>query len=552
MSRPYDYDDGSGRGGARPQPDEVPGGNALVSFLRWTWRQLISMRVALMLLLLLALAAIPGSLVPQRSADPNGVLQFEQDHPTLYPILNAFPIEAFDVYSSVWFSAIYLLLFVSLIGCIVPRIRHHWQAWRSEPPKTPARLQRMAGFVEVRITNPEASEAEKLAYAERAVQEGASLLKRRRYRVVQQTAVRRGVTEISVSAERGYARETGNLLFHIAMVGVLISVAIGGAVSFNGQKVLVEGEAMVNSLIDYDSIDRGTAFDPASLEPFGVRLDSLEVDYMTPDEGNIDAIGLPVDFRANMTLLSPEGKEQGQRLIRVNHPLRVYDAPIYLIQNGYAPKVTIRNAEGDVVFSEATPFIPQDMNMVSLGILKVPHGLGDQQAGFRGFFYPTKADLESGAYTSNFPDLENPLLTLDMFVGDLGINEGIPTSVYELDTSEMEQLTGRAIGEPSLEIRVGETVDLPNGLGTITLESVPRYASFDIMRNPAQAWILVTALVALGSLVLSLFIPRRRMWIKAIPTEEGVVMQYAALARGDDPALEHAVGELRDAHRERL
>lgn len=50
---------------------------------RFLWRQLTSMRTAIVLLLLLALAAIPGSLVPQRSSDPNGVIQVRSDNPEL-------------------------------------------------------------------------------------------------------------------------------------------------------------------------------------------------------------------------------------------------------------------------------------------------------------------------------------------------------------------------------------------------------------------------------------------------------------------------------------
>src|SRR5690606_9942770 len=157
--RPNDYDDGNS---ARREAAGSGGRDSAVTspalgvkgYLRWFWRQLTSMRVALILLLLLAVATIPGSLVPQRSADPNGVLQYQQDHPDLFKVLDAFPINAFDVYSSPWFSAIYLLLFISLIGCVLPRIAHHWRALRSAPPRTPARLQRMVGYAEQKITNP--------------------------------------------------------------------------------------------------------------------------------------------------------------------------------------------------------------------------------------------------------------------------------------------------------------------------------------------------------------------------------------------------------------
>ncbi|UOQ56625.1 cytochrome c biogenesis protein ResB [Leucobacter allii] len=553
MSRPSDYDDGTGAGGApRIEAPEI----GVKGWLRWFWRQLTSMRVALILLLMLAVAAIPGSLLPQRSADPNGVVQYEQDHPKLFPILDAFPIQAFDVYGSVWFSAIYLLLFISLIGCVLPRIVHHWKAWRGRPPKTPARLQRMAGFTEVRVSNTEASDAEREGFAVRAVEEAAAVLRRLRYRVETQRLTRRGVTEVSVSAERGYLRETGNLIFHISLLGVLVSVGIGGVFTFNGQKVLVEGETMVNQLIDYDTVNSGRSFDTSSLEPYSLRLNSLDVSYMTPDDGNVSAIGHVKDYVANMTLIEDGG--ESEHIIRVNHPLRIHGSPAYLIANGYAPQITIRNADDEVVYSEAMPFIPQDnLNMTSLGVVKVPYGITDGagdpvQIGLRGFFYPTKVELESGAYTSNYPDLTNPLLTLDVFEGDLGIDGGVPQSVYSLDTSDMEQLTGRAVDAESLELAIGDTVDLPNGLGTITLDAVPRYASFDVMQNPAQIWILVFALAALGGLIWSLFVPRRRMWVKAVPTADGVVLQYAALARGDDPALERAVEELRERHRERL
>ncbi|QIK63728.1 cytochrome c biogenesis protein ResB [Leucobacter viscericola] len=551
MSRPSDYDDGSGAAARVESPDI-----GFRGWLRWFWRQLTSMRVALILLLLLAVAAIPGSLVPQRSADPNGVLQYQQEHPKLFPILDAFPIQAFDVYGSVWFSAIYLLLFISLIGCVIPRITHHWRAWRGQPPKTPARLQRMAGYSEVRVSNPDASDEEREAFAEQAIAEAAAILKKQRYRVRVEQTSRRGVAEVSVSAERGYLRETGNLIFHSALVGVLISVGIGGLFTFNGQKVVVEGETMLNQLIDYDTVNSGRAFDTSSLEPFGLRLDSLDVTYVTPDDGNVNAIGQVRDYTANVKLIETDGTESKQT-IRVNHPLRVHGSPIYLIANGYAPTITVKDAKGKVLYHESVPFIPQDMNLTSLGVIKVPYGLTDSkgketQLGLRGFFYPTKVDLESGAFTSNYPDLENPVLTLDVFMGDLGLDDGVPQSVYALDTTKMEQIAGRNLDTKSLQLTPGKTVDLPNGLGTVTLDAVPRYASFDVMRNPAQEWVLVFALLSLGGLMWSLFVPRRRMWVKALPDEDGVLLQYAALARGDDPALERAVTDLRDRHRERL
>ena len=63
---------------------------------RWGWRQLTSMRTALILLMLLALAAIPGSLVPQRTQNPFRVQEFFAAHRQLALVLDK--LRLFDVF----------------------------------------------------------------------------------------------------------------------------------------------------------------------------------------------------------------------------------------------------------------------------------------------------------------------------------------------------------------------------------------------------------------------------------------------------------------------
>jgi len=183
------------------------------------------MKTALILLLLLAAAAVPGSIYPQRSADPNGVAQFFDNNPELAPVLDFFQL--FDVYGSIWFSAIYILLFTSLVGCVLPRTKVHYDALRQEPVKTPTTLSRMPAYQ--KSITPKGVDP---------VQVGIKMLKDRGYRVI-----KRGN---SISAEKGYMRETGNLVFHLSLVGVLIAVGVGGGYSFSGQRVLAEGDTFVN------------------------------------------------------------------------------------------------------------------------------------------------------------------------------------------------------------------------------------------------------------------------------------------------------------------
>ena len=540
MSRPSDHID------SRPAP-KSDGVNqpklGFVGTLRWFWRQLTSMRTALFLLLLLAIAAVPGSLVPQRSADPNGVTQFFADNPDLAPILDS--VQGFDVYSSAWFSSIYLLLFVSLIGCVIPRTKHHLQALRAQPPKTPVRLGRLAGYTT--RTAPAGVDAAT------AVASARTLLKSGRYRV----ALFDGGKEFSVSAERGYMRETGNLVFHSALVGLLVVVGFGSGFGFSGQRVLVEGQTFVNTLLAYDSFNPGRFFDDAELDPYTLTLDDFTVDY---EMANLEAYGQPVDFSAGVTT-TERGGDPEQGAVKVNDPLRTGGTSVYLLGNGYAPTITVADPDGNVVFTDSVPFLPQDANLTSLGVVKVPDGLAEQ-VGLVGFFYPTQDVSDTGSYFSSFPDLQYPMLTLNVYSGDVGLDDGVPTSVYSLNTDEMEPLATRTSDIKPLELVPGQTQELPNGLGTVTFEdaspgaaegdfsgSVPRFASFDIHHDPTQAWVLLFAVLVLGGLLTSLFVPRRRLWVKAVDQADGSVrLEYAGLARGEDPALEAAVTSLADRH----
>ena len=105
----------------KPQQKQLAPALGPLAMLRWAWTQLTTMRTAMVLLMLLAVAAVPGSLFPQRNQDPEGVAQYIAEHKVAGPMLDK--LQLFDVFTSVWFSAIYLLLFVSLIGCVIPRAR---------------------------------------------------------------------------------------------------------------------------------------------------------------------------------------------------------------------------------------------------------------------------------------------------------------------------------------------------------------------------------------------------------------------------------------------
>lgn len=517
---------------------------SLGGYLRFFWRQLTSMRTALFLLLLLAIASVPGSLIPQRSSDPNGVVKYFDTDPELAPILDS--LQLFDVFTSVWFSSIYLLLFVSLIGCVLPRTAHHLRALHSPPPRTPSRLERLDGFTSLTVADIDAA---------LAIESARSVLHKSGYRVRLFNK-----PHLSVSAERGYLRETGNLVFHTALIGVLLSVGIGGGFTYTGQRVIVEGQPFVNVLSDYSSFKPGRFFDESMLPPFRMVLDEFTVEY---EQENFNAYGFPIDYEADVSISIP-GEPISQGTVKVNQPLPLLGSDIFLLGNGYAPRITVTDGEGNIAFSDIVPFLPQDANLTSMGFIKAPDAL-PEQIGMIGFFYPTAAELPSGAMTSVFPDLGNPLLTLNVYTGDLGVDDGIPRSVYALDTDGMLQVAGGTSGTDAIRLRPGESAALPDGLGTVTFEdasshpeaaeyagSVLRFATFDITHDPSRGWVLGFTLLAVGGLMTALLVPRRRIWVKAIEVPGGVRLEYAGLSRGHDPRLALTISDLARRHFQQL
>ncbi|GAA4698153.1 cytochrome c biogenesis protein [Promicromonospora umidemergens] len=542
----------SGEGQPTPNRPAMPA-LGLVGTLRWMWRQLTSMRVALMLLMLLAVASVPGSVLPQRNQDAAGVIEYLADHPTAGEWLDKAGF--FDVYTSVWFSAIYILLFVSLVGCILPRSMAHYRALRGRPPRVPFRFDRFPA--KASATTDVSPEEAADAVAARLRGKISWLPMFRVDRGEEPGRGARGASSPSelasagperpsgrpasatVSAERGYLRESGNLVFHLALVGLLVSVATGQLLHYRGQAIVTEGRGFANAVVDYDTFEKGAWFRPESLVPFSMTLDRFVSEFAS----DTVAFAQARDFTAYVTVTEPSG-EQRPETVKVNHPLVVDGAKIYLQGNGFAPDITVRDAEGEVAFSGRVTFVPQDTMYTSRGVVKVPDvSPGLDQIGLVGYFLPTAEVEPDGSARSVFPQPVDPLLVLEVYTGDLGLDEGTPQNVYELDTASLDPAVEDSGERVKVLARPGETVELPDGLGTLTLgEELPRYVALDLRHDPSLGFVLVFSLLALGGLTVSLFTPRRRVWARAYVGQDGAtVVEVAGLARGDDAGLQAEV-----------
>jgi cytochrome c biogenesis protein len=493
---------------APQQPPRV--GTSVVATLRWAWRSLTAMRTALILLLLLALAAIPGSVLPQRGTNPLGVSQYLRDHPSLGPWLSRFGF--FDVYGAPWFAAIYLALFVSLAGCVIPRLFRQLRTLRARPPRTPRFVSRLP------ISNTWTTDVP----AEKVVAAAWSHLRSRRFRADKHEETVGG----SVSAEKGYLYETGNLLFHISLLVLLVAVALGGLYGYKGTVLVKVGDGFSNTLTSYDSFTPARLTSPAQLAPFSFTLKKFEASYIETGANR----GTPSSFHALVSYSSKPGAQAKDYDLKVNHPLQVDGAKVYLVGHGYAPHFVVRDGTGDVVFDAAVPFLPQDSMFSSEGVVKVPDAK-PQQLGFQGFFLPTGIFDPQRGPVSIFPAAKDPLVVLLAYKGNLGLGSGVPQSVYTLDEAHLTKLEPKALRE-------GQTMTLPDGLGSLTFTGYEEWATFQVTHDPGRGLALLCAIAVMAGLLLSLTVRRRRIWLRAVPGEDGrTLVEFGGLSRSDSDAF---------------
>lgn len=471
--------------------------------VRNTWRGLTSMRTALILLFLLAVAALPGALLPQRSVNERDVNGYLSEHGWWGSLLDG--LQMFDVYSSVWFSAIYLLLMVSIIGCLVPRTSDYIRSMRSKPVLTPRNLRRMPHHERAETSD----DVDAVMAAARKRLRGWRLAEREEAGGVR-----------SISAERGYLRETGNLLFHFGILGVIISFAAGALYSYEGQVVvLADGTEFCNAgIYNYDSFEPGLQVDGTQLNPFCVRVNNFNAEYRN---------GQPVAYEADIDYQSGDNLQADRwqpHHLEVNEPLRTAGDRLYLLNHGYAPTFTVTFPDGQSR-TQTIQWRPVDQNTyLSEGAtkfeepgIKDPAERRDRQLAVTGLFAPTPS-MHGDILSSAGPQLNDPAVAVDIMRGDLGVDSGRGQSIFEIDQSMVDAGRLERVARENLE--VGQSLTLNDGT-KVRFDGVERFVALQVSHDPLQNWVLGSAIVMFVGLGASLFIKRRRLWVRATPAGAG-------------------------------
>lgn len=518
-------------------------------YARKAWNWLTSMRTALALLFLLAIAAIPGALLPQRSLNESNVIEYIENNGKLAEFYDK--IQLFDVFSSTWFTAIYVLLLISLVGCILPRSWEHYKAMRAPVVRAPRNLERLAhngeGLVEKR--------------EEEVEKDARKLLKG--WKITEYSAEEDRAGVRSIAAEKGYTRELFNLIFHLGIVGMIVTAGLGRLFYYEGHVIVVtDGEQnQQNSVFcntataNYDSFRAGANFDGTGLTTFCFEAHDFSADYLANGQAEM--------FRSNISYAvgddiqnDPETWEDYE--LRVNHPLRIEGDRVYLQGHGFAPTFTVTWPNGETR-TQTVQWRPDDPTFfLSSGVVRFDPPAGmypdlyerrQNQLAIQGLFAPT-AEWEGDnneLLTSSYSAMRDPAVAIDIYRGDNGLDTGIGQSLFSLDSSLMHSGVLQKIERVNLQI--GDTVTLDDGT-TVSFDGASEFANYQISRDPTQNWVLVTTVISLVSLVGSLMIRRRRIWVRFYPQENGTTrVETGGLARTDRAGWG---GEYEKFHRELL
>ncbi|OBG92302.1 cytochrome C biogenesis protein ResB [Mycobacterium sp. E3251] len=498
----------------------------LLAWARNTWRALTSMGTALVLLFLLALGAIPGALLPQRSLNAGKVDDYLKAHPVIGPWLDR--LQAFNVFSSFWFTAIYVLLFVSLVGCLTPRMIEHVRSLRATPVAAPRNLARLPKHASAEI-EADADELNALA------NEITGRLRGWR------AAIRHEGEAVEVSAEKGYLREFGNIAFHFSLLGLLVAVAVGKLFGYEGNVIVIadSGPGFCSaSPAAFDSFRAGNTVDGTSLNPICIRVNDFQAHYLP--SGQATSFAADIDYQAGHDLAANSWRHY---LLEVNHPLRVGGDRVYLQGHGYAPTFTVTFPNGQTRTSTVQWRPDNPQTLLSSGVVRIDPPAGSypnaadrrqHEIAIQGLLAPTE-QLDGALLSSRFPALNAPAVAVDIYRGDTGLDTGRPQSLFTLDPRLIQQ--GRLTREKRVNLRAGQEVRIDQGpaAGTVVrFDGAVPFVNLQVSHDPGQAWVLVFAITMMAGLVVSLLVRRRRVWVRLTPGAGTVNVELGGLARTDN------------------
>jgi cytochrome c biogenesis protein len=438
-------------------------------FARRFWLQYTRMRTAIFMLIGVAAIVAVGSFVPQQgTSDPVKVQQFLSDHANLNGLFTDLGLPLTGVFVSPLFYVLLGSLYIALAACVIRRGRALVTRTLRRYPRTPQ-----------------------------------------------------------------YWGEWGSWLFHSSLFMLLMAVLLGKATGFQGIVTVAEGHAFTETRAGYDQLQEGLLFN-GQHEGFTVRLNRFTASYAANGEAS--------DYVSDVTVLDHK-RAVLRKDIRVNDYLGYDGIAVYQQDYGWAPRIVVRNPQGAVVYDGLDELFGGDKSQQT-GVLKVPDfgytipgGTVPVQIGARIALYPDarvlpQLDANGGidpALTAFGPggvEKRNPVLEVQLFVGDLGLNAGQPQDVNQLDVDRMQPYFADA---RTLSLPLGQalTLPLPGGGGknvdfTVTFASLKQYSLFLVKQDGGVGFVYASFVLILTGLLVKLYarpLLERRRRVNAGPLQ---------------------------------
>lgn len=389
---------------------------------------LADLRLAIVLLLAIALFSITGTIIEQGETLAFYQANYPED-PALFGFLSwkVILITGLDhVYRTWWFLALLILFGSSLTACTFTRqfpalgAARQWKYYNQ-----PRQFQKLALGADL----PGVS-TEPLAEA----------LQRKNYRVFKEGDALYG--------RKGIVGRIGPIIVHASMLLILLGAIWGAMTGFFAQEMVPSGETFQVRNI----FDAGPWAGAQIPKDWSVRVNRFWIDY-TP-EGAID------QFYSDLSVLDQNGTEIDRKTIHVNEPLRHQGVTLYQADWGVAAvRVQLNNS----------PIFQLPMTL-----------LENEGPRFWGTWLPTKPDLSEGV-TLLARDLQGTVLVYGQD-GQLvaTVRQGMATTVNGVTLSLVD-----VIGSTGLQIKADPGIPLVYlGFGLLMVGVLMSYVSH------SQVWAL--------------------------------------------------------------
>ena len=428
--------------------------SALERYVDKIWRFFTSVRNAIYEIAFLTLLVLIGTL---RGSDAP---QWMADHlPFLQPLVDRW--YAWDVFRSPIFAFTLAIIAIAIIICTLNRIPQIWATFAHPNIRT------SLGFINKADTSATytipAGDPDTLDKLK-------DVLGKKRYRVLTEQIG----DDTHIYADKNRFSGFGTFPFHIGLILLLVGGIVASSWGFRENEfVVAEGQRQ--------NVGHGT----------GLSIELVRVVDTWNEMGN------PIDYTSQIQVYE-NGKPVKSGDVKVNHPMSYGSATFYQSSFGTTGVFTVRNTNGDIVYSGPTElglFTARDNPDAPAGFIDIP------TEGVR------MSVIGPDSNAMNLPELDALQLTAgQMWIGLPGDSEGTVLSQ----------------GKPT---QVGDY--------TVTFEREGRYTILQVGYNPGIPIFLIAAGFLVGGLIITFYFPLRR--IRGILRNSGDAseLHLAPLAKRD-------------------